>query len=335
MDDDPRLSNLIIIAVLLALAAFFALTETAFSAVSRTKAKTAADRGDTRAASALKVLNDFERAITTLLICTNIVHICAASVVTVFVTGIWGLSAVAIGTVVFTIIIFFAGEMLPKSIAKKNPERYAYATAGILRLLMKIFYPLSSVLASLGKAAAEKIKGDPEISVTEDELYDIIEDMAEEGSIDEEQEDLLSSVLQFSDVRVSSILTGRDKIVAVDADAEAEDIFALIKSVNHSRLPVYSGSLDNIIGMLRIRKYMAAYLKDRTYPAIRPLLDKVYFASPSSSADELLDSMTAKRLNMAVIRGAKGRTLGIVTVEDILEEIVGEIYDENDTEVQP
>lgn len=329
MDDDDRLSCIIIL-LLIALAALFALTETALSAVSRTKMKTYADRGDLRAARVQKILDRFDRAITTLLICTNIVHICAATMVTVIVTKHFGLSAVTLSTFLTTIVVFFAGEMLPKSIAKKSPEKYALATSGVLGFLMKVFTPLSWLLSRIGQRLAGLFKGDPELTVTEDEIYDIIEDMAEEGSIDEEQEDLISSVLQFGDVRVSGILTPREEIVAIDSGLPPEDIFRIVRTSTHSRIPVYRGSIDNITGMLQIRKYMKEYLKNRSYPALRPLLDKVYYAGMSESADELLDKMTARRLNMAVIRGEKGRTLGIVTVEDILEAIVGEVYDETD-----
>lgn len=329
MDDNDRLSCIIIL-ILIALAALFALTETAYSAASRTKIKTSADRGDQRAVRAASILERFDRAITTLLICTNIVHICAATMVTVLVTRYFGLSAVTLSTFITTIVVFFAAEMLPKSIARKAPEKYALGTAGILSFLMYVFTPLSAVLSRLGQGLAGLIKGDPELTVTEDEIYDIIEDMAEEGSIDEEQEDLISSVLGFGDVRVGSILTPREEIVAIDAGLPAEEIFDMVKGSTHSRIPVYRGSIDNIIGMLRIRKYMKEYLKTRTCPSLRPLLDKVYYAGMYESADELLGKMTSRRLNMAVIRGERGRTLGIVTVEDILEEIVGEVYDETD-----
>ena len=210
MDDGSRLSMTpwLIAVVLLLLAAYFAVTETAIASVSRSRIKAKADRGDPRAEKAQFVLDHFDQAVTTLLICTNIVHIAAAAIVTVAVTARWGLSAVSLSTLITTIVVFFAGEMLPKSIAKSYSERFTLSNSGTLKVLMALFSPLSSALTAIGHAAAGLTKGDPEISVTEDELYDLIEDMTEEGTLDEEQGDLISSALQFGDVTVSALTTG-------------------------------------------------------------------------------------------------------------------------------
>ena len=329
MDDGSRLPWIIAIANLF-FAAYFAAAETAFSSVSRNKIKTAAERGDPRAKSALWVLDHFDRAISTLLIGTNIVHIAAASLVTVAVTRRWGLSAVTLSTVLTTIAVFFAGEMLPKSIAKKYSEKCALGTAGSLRVFMALFAPLSALLTWIGTAAAKLTPGEPEISVTEDELYDLIEDMTEEGTLDEEQGDLISSALQFGDVTVESILTPRVDLAAVDIGASHEEILAQIKSQNHSRLPVYEGSVDNIIGILQIRKFIKAYLHQGSALELRDLLDEPFFIHQSTNIDELLPIMSRRRLNIAVVTDNYGGTLGIVTVEDILEELVGEIWDEDD-----
>lgn len=329
MDDGSRLPWLIAIALLFC-AAFFAVAETAFASSSRTKLKAAADRGEAGAESALYVLDNFDRAITTLLICTNIVHISAASIVTVAVTKRWGLSAVSLSTIITTIVVFFAGEMLPKSIAKKYSERFAKRCAGPIRFFMKLFTPLSVLLTFLGQSAAKLTKGDAQISVTEDELYDIIEDMTEEGTLDEEQGDLISSALQFGDVTVESVLTPRVDVAAIDIDDSPEEILNFIKTQNHSRLPVYEGSIDNIIGVLQIRRYIKAYLRQKNALDIRSLLDEVFFIHQSANIDELLPIMSKRRLNMAVVTDNYGGTLGIVTVEDILEQLVGEIWDEDD-----
>lgn len=329
MDDGSRLPWLIAIALLFC-AAFFAVAETAFASSSRAKLKAAADRGESGAEGALYVLDNFDRAITTLLICTNIVHISAASIVTVAVTKRWGLSAVSLSTIITTILVFFAGEMLPKSIAKKYSERFAKRCAAPIRFFMKLFTPLSSLLTFLGQSAAKLTKGDAQISVTEDELYDIIEDMTEEGALDEEQGDLISSALQFGDVTVESVLTPRVDVAAIDIDDSPEEILDFIKTQNHSRLPVYEGSIDNIIGVLQIRRYIKAYLRQKNALDIRSLLDEVFFIHQSANIDELLPIMSKRRLNMAVVTDNYGGTLGIVTVEDILEQLVGEIWDEDD-----
>ena len=329
MDDGSRLPWIIAV-LLLFCAAFFAVSETAFASCSKSRIRAAAERGDGRAKTALFILDDFDKAISTLLICTNIVHIATASIVTVAVTKLWGLSAVSVSTLVTTIVVFFAGEMLPKSLAKKYSEPLALATGPILRFLMKVFSPLSALLTWIGQSAAKLTPDENQVSVTEDELYDIIEDMTEEGSLDEEQGELISSALQFGEVTVESVLTPRVDLVAVDISSSLEDILTVIKGTNHSRLPVYQGSIDNIIGVLQIRKFIKAYLRLGKNLDIKPLMDEVFFIHQSTNIDELLPVMSKRKLNMAVVTDNYGGTLGIVTVEDILEELVGEIWDEDD-----
>lgn len=334
MDDGSRLPWIISVLLLLC-AMYFAVAETSIASASHSKMKAAAERGDAKAKRALYVMDNFDRAISTILIGTNIVHISIASVVTVAVTRLWGLSVVSLSTIITTIVVFFAGEMLPKSVAKKYPERFAKGCAGVLIFFMKVFGPLSSLLTAIGQAAARLTHGEAEASVTEDEIYDIIEDMTEEGSLDEEQGDLISSALQFGDVTVESVLTPRVDLAAVDISSSHEDILAYIKDQPHSRLPVYEGSIDNIIGILQIRTFIKAYLRQGNSLDIRPLLDEAYFVHHSTNIDELLPIMSRRKLNMAVVTDNYGGTLGIVTVEDILEELVGEIWDEEDVVKEP
>lgn len=195
---------------------------------------------------------------------------------------------------------------------------------------MKVFAPLSALLTWIGQSAAKLTPDENPVSVTEDELYDIIEDMTEEGSLNEEQGELISSALQFGEVTVESVLTPRVDLVAVDISSSLEDILTVIKGTNHSRLPVYQGSIDNIIGVLQIRKFIKAYLRLGKNLDIKPLMDEVFFIHQSTNIDELLPVMSKRKLNMAVVTDNYGGTLGIVTVEDILEELVGEIWDEDD-----
>ena len=385
MDDGSRISWLIVILLLFA-AMYFAIAETAFASVSRNRLKIGADKGDARAKHALFIKDNFDRAITTILIGTNIVHLAAASIVTVTVTKLWGLSAVTASTFVTTLAVFFFGEMLPKSIARKYSEKFSYATAGTLRFLMAVLKPFAAALTWIGNAAASLTKGDPEVSVTEEEIYDIIEDMTEEGTLDEDQGDLISSALQFGDVTVESILTSRVDVAAIDVAAPQATVLAFIKGQPHSRIPVYEGTIDNIIGILQVRKYIKAYLnakkeaaetkgaaavnanrpvikgdaagaagrqaakeftgrsskpagaakKSSNLPAleIKPLLDEPFFVHQSIKIDDLLRTMSQKQINMAIVTDNYGGTLGIVTVEDILEELVGEIWDEDDRAVR-
>ena len=336
MDDASRLS-LTIVVLLLLCAAYFAVAETAFASVSKVKIRVRAERGEPKAVKAMQVLDNFDRSITSILICTNIVHISAASIVTLAVTRMFPdvPGAVTVSTFVMTIVVFFAGEMLPKSIAKKYSERLSLAVAGSLCFFMSVLKPLAKLLSATGNFAAKFVKADPEISVTEDEIYDIIEDMTEEGSLDEERGELISSALQFGETTVESILTSRVDLAALDIDDSPEEMLAFIRAQTHSRLPVYEGSIDNIVGILSIRKFIKAYLRQGAQLDIRSLLDKPYFIHQSANIDGLLPVMSKNRLNMAVVTDNYGGTLGIVTVEDILEELVGEIWDEDDVVEEP
>lgn len=329
MDAGSRMMLAAVI-VLLFVAAYFAVAETSFASVSRNRLKIRQERGERKAKKALYVLDNFDKAITTILIGTNIVHIAAGAIVTVFVTRKWGLSAVALGTLVTTIVVFFLGEMLPKSVAKKYSERFSLSTASSLCFFMTIFTPISSLLTSLGQTVADWTKGDPEVSVTEDELYDIIEDMTDEGTLGSERGELMSSALQFAELTAETVLTARVDVAAINAEWDQTRVLDFIKEQKHSRLPVYDGSIDHIIGVLQIRKYIKTWLREGEKSDLRAILDEAYFVHRSMNIDELLTLMSAKKLNMAVVTDNYGGTLGIVTVEDILEELVGEIWDEDD-----
>ncbi len=331
MDADSRIS-LIFIFVLLLLAAVFAISETAFASASQSKIKVSADRGDDRAERALDILENIETAISTLLICTNIVHLTIATAVTVMVTRLWGLSVVTISTIITTLVVFFAGEMLPKSIAKKNPEKFALRTAGLLSVMMKIFSPLAKLLTWIGMQAAKLTKGEPEISVTEDELLDIFEDLNEEGVLDDEQEDMLSSVLEFTDTRTGRILTPKRKIVGIDVNIPEDKILEALNDMTHSRIVVYDGEIDKVVGILRIREYLKEYLNTGIIPDLRKMSDEPYWVSSKTMADELLEEMSRARQNIALVKGVNGKFIGLVSIEDILEELVGDIFDESDEE---
>ena len=334
MDDGSRLPWLVAF-VLLFVTMYFAAAETSLASASRNRIKMAAEHGEKSAKRALYLLDNFDLAISTLLICTNIAHISIASLVTVAVTRQWGLTAVSVSTIVTTLVVFFAGEMLPKSIGKKYAVSLLKLCAPPMLVLMKAFGPLSRLLTAVGQAAAGHTRGDGDVSVTEEELYDIIEDMTEEGSLAEEQGELIYSALQFGDVTVESVLTPRVDVAAVDISSSPRQIVEYIKEQTHSRLPVYEGSIDNIIGILQIRKYIKQYLRSGEALDIRGLLDETCFVHHSTKIDELLPVMSKRRQNMAVVTDNFGGTLGIVTVEDILEELVGEIWDEDDVVDEP
>ena len=334
MDDGTR-SSWLIVTVLIFLAMYFAVCETAFASVSKARIRSRADKEERSAVQAMYVLEHFDRAITTLLICTNITHLAAASVTTMIVTKTWGISYVTVSTLIMTLAVFFFFEMLPKSFARKYCERCSLSTASMLRFLMTVFSPLSSLLTWIGNMASRLFSEEAEVSVTEDELYDIIEDMTEEGTLDEEQGDLISSALQFQDVTVGSILTSRVDVAAVDIDMSQDEILEIIKRENHSRLPVYKDNIDTVVGILQIRKYIRKVINEGTVPDLHELLDEPFFVHQSAKIDDVLAVMSKAKMNVAIVTDNFGGTLGIVSVEDILEELVGEIWDEDDQVEEP
>ncbi len=333
MDPDSR--TILIVAILFIASAYFALTETAVASVSKSRIKVRADKGTAGAKNVLYVLDHFEDAITTLLICTNIAHIAAAAIVTAAVTRKWGLSAVTASTFIMTLAMFFIGEMLPKSIGKKKSERSSLVCAGLLVVLMKVLRPLTFLLSGIGKLTLRISKAGEEVSVTEDEIYDIIEDMTEEGGLDEEQSELISSALSFGDLTVTSIMTPRVDVEGIDINMPSEEILENLLGQTHSRLIVYDKTVDNVVGVLQLRRFLKSYISRKSIPNIRRMMGKVFFAHQSMPIDELFDNMTKGRFNIAVVLDGFGGTLGIVTIEDIIEEIVGEIWDEDDEIKEP
>ncbi len=333
--DDPGSGPWIISALLILFAAYIAVAETSLAATSRVRMKTLADRGNTNAKKVLWALDHFDRTISTILICTNIAHLGAASLITLAVTRKWGLSAVTLSTFVTTLVVFFVGEMLPKSVAKKYADRLAMWCIHPLAGLVWFFRPASALLSAIGNLAAKHTKGDPAISATEEEIHEIIDDMTEEGALDEEHGDLISSALRFNDITVESVLTPRVDMDAIDIDDSPEEILQQIREQNHSRLPVYEDSIDQIIGILRIRRYLRAYLDQGKNVNIRKLLDEPYYVTESAPIHDLLTRMSRDKQSLAIVSDHYGGTVGLVTTEDILETLVGDIYDEEDEVENP
>ncbi|MDO4804913.1 MAG: hemolysin family protein [Lachnospiraceae bacterium] len=336
--DEGGLTPWLISALLILFADYIAVCETALASASKVKMKTLAEHGNKKAVQVLDALEHFDRTISAILILTNIAHLATASLVTVAVTRRWGLSAVTVSTILTSLVVFFFGEMLPKSIAKKYSNSLALWCIGPLSILVKILTPGTAILAAIGNFASRFTKGDPEISVTEDEIHDIIDDMTESGTLDEEHGDLISSALEFNDITVESILTPRVDVTAIDINDDPANILEIVRNTNHSRLPVYDGSIDNIIGILRIRRYLRAYIGSQSKTGeenILKLLDEPLYVTESAKVDEILPEMSAQKQNIAIVSDHFGGTAGIVTVEDIVESLVGEIWDEEDEVEDP
>ena len=320
-----------ILAVLLVLfAAYIAVAETSLASASRIRMRTLAEHGNRQAERVLTALDHFDRTISTILICTNIAHLGAASMVTLAVTRLWGLSAVTLSTFVVTLVVFFVGEMLPKSIAKKYADTLALWSIGPLSGLIWFFRPASAVLARIGNLSVRGGENEAQVTATEDELHEIIDDMTEEGTLDEEHGDLISSALRFNDITVASILTPRVDMDAIDIADSPEEVLQQIRDQTHSRLPVYEEDVDHIVGILRIRRYLRAYLDQGENVNLRKLLDEPYYVTESARINELLARMSRDKQSLAIVSDHYGGTVGVVTTEDILETLVGDIYDEED-----
>ena len=337
MDGDSiRLFLLLIVFVaLVSCSGYFSGAESAYTTLNKIRIKSQADEGDRRAKRALYITNHFERALTTILVGNNIVNIAAASVATVIATQLLSPSGMdedtinVICTVYVTVVVFVFGEMIPKSLAGDRSESIGLLFALPLRLLMKLFTPIVAVFSFLNKLVSRFFAAEEEPSITEDELYDIIETVEEEGIVDEEQSDMLKSALEFSGTTAEDVMTVRQDIVSIDISMSNEEIKELIMHTTHSRIPVCNGDLDNIVGTLPIRAFLKEYLKNPELE-IRSLLIPAFFVKATANIDDLLTVMRQHRYYLAVVIDDKASTIGIVTIEDFLEELVGEIWDEDD-----
>jgi putative hemolysin len=328
MDSDGWLRILSLIALTLA-AAYCAASETSFAAMNKLRIQSLADNGDKRAKLAMKISNNFDRAITTLLIGNNITHIAFAALVTLISTQLWGVQSVKYLTIASTVHVFLFSEMIPKSIAKANSDKFVLAVSGSLNFFMRILSPVTFLFSYISKALTKLFPGDGGNSITEEEFLDIIETAEEEGVLDKDKQELVRSALSFDEITVGDVFTPRENVVAIDVNYTKEEILQIVKSVKYSRLPVYEKSLDKIIGILHVRDFLKYILKHKEFE-LRKLLIKAHVTNSTTCINDLLHEMSTKKLHMAVVVDRMGKTLGIITIEDILEELVGDIWDEDD-----
>ena len=318
--------------MLLAGGAYFAGAETSLSSVNRIRMMTYADDGLKRAKRVLYILDHFDEALTTILIGNNIMHIGAATLATIVAArlkwGDFGLSMMSLGT---TFLVFILAETIPKTIAKECNERFALFVAPSLRVLMKVLYPLNIAFTAVANLAKRifKVKEIEEPTVTEEELHDIIETLDEEGEIDEDTTELMQSALDFTETPVAEVFTPWEKVTFIRSNMKPKDIVSVIQKTNHSRLPVVNKA-GEVIGIIQIRKYLKAYLQFHDNVMLQKVMDRPFFVQLGTPIDEQLAGMSASKTHIAIVRDENGKAVGILTVEDILEELVGEIYDEDD-----
>lgn len=311
---------------------YFAASETAFASVNALRIRQRAENGEMRALRAQYVLDHFNKALSTLVIGNNVMHIGTASIATYLVTKLWGEQYTGYSTIVTTVVVFFVAEMVPKQFAKDKPETMALIFAPSLRVLMFLLTPVSVFFDKLSAFIIKLLPKKQEPTVTEDELAYLIDTLAESESEPEgkRRSALLRSALDFDSRTVAEVMTPLDKVVGVELHMSHDEVRDIIRGNKHSRLPVYLGTADNIVGILDIRTYIRATLSADKDVNLHELLRESVRVPGTKRIDDLLDEMTQSRTHMCAVSDEKGRVTGIITVEDILEELVGEIMDEDD-----
>lgn len=322
--------------------AYFAATESSFSAVNKIKIKSLADDGNKRAQGVMYIINKFDKALTTLLLGNNVTKIAGAAVFTILATDIFrdkfgkseefldSFAFSVICSVMSTVIIFLFSEMIPKSFANDRSETVSLFFQGSLRFLMKVLKPFSAFFSLISDLVSKLFaKKEVEPSITEDELTEIIETAEEEGIVDEEQSDMLKSALEFVKTTVGDIMTMERDIDFVRVNATPAEILDVIRNTNYSRLPVKAENSERVVGILRTRTYLIEHKKN-PHLRLRSVMKPPYLVKKDAKIDDLLTDMRQHKLQVAMVLDENKKVIGLVTIEDILEELVGEIFDEED-----
>ncbi|MCG8484262.1 MAG: hemolysin family protein [Clostridia bacterium] len=321
----------IAIVPLIMLSAFFSGSEIAFASVNKVRLKKASQSGNSSATVALYICEHFEDALSTILICNNLVNITACSISTVIVIGLMGEFGTVVATLIMTVIILVFGEIVPKIIAKQQCNRMVLIAAYPLRLLMFILKPVITIVVWIVNLVSNLWEKDNENepSITEEELVLIIESVEDDGIIDKGRSDLLQSVLEFSDISAQEILTPRTDMIGIDIDDDMDTIIEAALSSPYSRIPVYEGSPDKIIGILYLDHFLKKLL-DTDQMDIRTILIDACFIHKTMKLPAIFAQLNRLRLQMAIVTDEYGGTMGCITIEDVLEELVGDIWDETD-----
>ncbi|MBU1143564.1 MAG: hemolysin family protein [Firmicutes bacterium] len=327
--DKEVIWQIIVLALLILFSAFFSATEIAFSSLNQIKIKHLAQNGHRGAKRTLVLSENFDKVLTTILIGNNIVNIGAASLATVLFVSYWGEDAgVTISTAVMTTLVLIFGEITPKSIAKKIPETYALTVTPILIFLMFILTPLNIVFSFWGRFINKLFKLKKEVATTEDELLTYVSEVQQEGGINENEGDLIRSVIDFDDLIVEEIFTPRVNVVAISENDDLKKITHAFRHSGYSRLPVYDTNIDHIIGIINHKDFYNRVLLEKQ--ALDTIIKPPVFVTEYMKVSNLLELLQEHKSHMAIVKDEFGGTLGIVTMEDILEEIVGDIWDEHD-----
>ncbi|MBR3960922.1 MAG: HlyC/CorC family transporter [Clostridia bacterium] len=327
MDSDTIIS-IVIMAFLVLFSAYFSATETAFSTFNKTRVKTLAEAGNKRAALVLALNENYDKLISTVLIGNNIVNIALASIGTVLFVKLYGDIGATVSTAVVTVAVLIFGEISPKSLAKDYPEKFTMFSAPFINALIFHFTPLNVIFSVWKKFLSLVFKSGDDKKMSQEELLMLVQEVEEDGAIDNEESELIRNVIEFGDRKAEDILTHRGDVEAVSVDTSKKEIARIFSATKFSRLPVYEESIDNIIGVIHQKDFYNAgsiFTGD-----IHDILTEPIFVSQSMNIDALLKELKMSKSHIAVAVDEYGGMVGIVTMEDILEELVGEIWDEHD-----
>lgn len=329
MDSDgSHLGSILAMAVCLLMSAYFSATETAFSSLNRTRIKVLADNGNRKASLVLSLSNNYDRLISTILIGNNIVNIAVASIGTLLFVEIYGDIGATVSSVVVTVAVLIFGEITPKSIAKDSPEKFAMFCAGFIRFWLFVLTPLNFIFSKWKKLVSRFFKTDESSKMSHEELLVLVEDVENDGGIDRSEGELLKNAIEFGDLSAEEILTHRMDIEAVGVDESKENIAEKFTKTRFSRLLVYEDYIDRIVGVLHQKDfYVDGRVSDK--PVVE-IMTKPVFVYQHTKVREILKRLQVNKSHIAVVVDEFGGTMGMVSMEDILEELVGEIWDEHD-----
>ena len=314
--------------VCIIMSAYFSATETAFNSLNVTKIKIAAERGDKTAQLIIRLLDDYNRLLTTILVGNNIVNIALSSMGTVlFIELLGGDIGATVSTAVITVVVLIFGEITPKSVAKESPESFARFSAPIINFIAIVLTPVNFLFSMWKKLVSMVIKSSDDNTVTEEELLSMVDEVEHSGGIGEQEGELIRNVIELNENDAADIATPRVDIEAVEKNWTKEEVAEVFIETGYSRLPVYVDSLDNIIGIIHRTDFYNNYDKDNIADT---MLTEAVFIPRTMKIGALLKLLQKKKCHMAVVTDEYGGTFGIVTMEDILEELVGEIWDEHD-----
>ena len=320
---------IIALVFLVACSAFFSASETAFSSLNQIRLKSRAEDGDASAARVLAMAEKYDKLLSTILVGNNIVNIAAASIGTILFTRALGAERGAtMSTIVLTIVVLIFGEVTPKSLAKEMPETVATAVSPMLNLLMVLFTPLTWLFSQWKRLLGHFVHSTEEDTITEGELMTMVSEAENDGELTDRESELIRSAIEFDDVEVEEILTPRVDVVAVEDNTSLDEVAQTFAESGYSRLPVYHDTIDNIIGVVHEKDFYLARLKKET--SLEELVKPTLYTTGSTQISQLLRTLREQHHHLAVVVDEYGGTEGIITLEDILEELVGEIWDEHD-----